>query len=87
MSLILFFAICILGCDFMIFVLLKWLYGEKRREPPKRSALGKQTTPLQSRLHYLPARSRTLRRVPGQIIYGGFEHAGVRGHGAARRGR
>jgi hypothetical protein len=87
MSLTLFFAICILGCDFMIFVLFKWLYGEKRREPSKRSAFGRQTTPSQSPLYYLPARTRTQRKVPGKIIYGGFENAGLRGHAASQRGR
>jgi hypothetical protein len=31
MSLTLFLAFCILGLDFMIYVLFKWTYGEKRR--------------------------------------------------------
>jgi hypothetical protein len=31
MSLTIFFAVCILGLDFMILVLFKWLYGEKTR--------------------------------------------------------
>jgi hypothetical protein len=38
MSLTLFFAVCILGLDFMIFVLFKWLYGEKTRNRFGRSA-------------------------------------------------
>lgn len=38
MSLTIFLAICILGMDFMIFVLFKWLYGEKKRNRVRRSA-------------------------------------------------
>jgi hypothetical protein len=38
MSLTIFFAVCILGLDFMIFVLFKWLYGDKTRNRLGRSA-------------------------------------------------
>ena len=30
MSLTIFLALCILGMDFMIYVLFKWLYGDRR---------------------------------------------------------
>ena len=85
MSLTVFFAICILGCDFMIFVLFKWLYAEKRREPSKRSALGKHAMPSQSPLYYFPARSRPLRKVTSKVVYRGFGRAELRGHGTAPR--
>jgi hypothetical protein len=58
MSLTVFLAFCILGCDFLIFVLFKWLYGEKRREASSRSALGKHAMPSQSPLYYVPAKGR-----------------------------
>ena len=58
MSLTVFLAFCILGCDFLIFMLIKWLYGEKRREPSSRSALGKHAMPSQSPLYYVPAKGR-----------------------------
>ncbi len=38
MSLTVFLAICVLGLDFMIFVLFQWLYGEKNRNRFRRSA-------------------------------------------------
>jgi hypothetical protein len=31
MSATLFLAICILGCDFLLYFLFQWTYGEKRR--------------------------------------------------------
>ena len=36
MSLTLFFALCILGIDFMIYFFFKLVYGEKRRVSPRR---------------------------------------------------
>jgi hypothetical protein len=47
MSLRVFMAICILGCDFMLYVLFQWMYGEKRRKhvhksPPKSRAMRMQ---------------------------------------------
>jgi hypothetical protein len=38
MSLTVFLAICILGCDFLLYVLFQWIYGEKHRNHPRRSA-------------------------------------------------
>src|SRR5580700_6581128 len=38
MSLTVFLAICVLGLDFMIFVLFNWLYGERNRNRFRRSA-------------------------------------------------
>lgn len=31
MSITIFLAFCILGCDFLLYVLYQWIYGEKRK--------------------------------------------------------
>jgi hypothetical protein len=38
MSLTVFLAICILSCDFLLYVLFQWIYGEKHRNHRRRSA-------------------------------------------------
>jgi len=38
MSLTMFVAFCILGCDFLLYVLFQWIYGEKPRNHARRSA-------------------------------------------------
>ena len=38
MSATVFLAICILGCDFLLYFLYQWTYGEKRRGLSRRSA-------------------------------------------------
>jgi hypothetical protein len=38
MSLTVFLAFCILGCDFLLYVLFQWIYGEKHRNRARRSA-------------------------------------------------
>ncbi len=37
MSATLFLAFCILGCDFLLYFLFQWTYGEKRRGLSRRS--------------------------------------------------
>jgi hypothetical protein len=37
MSATLFLAFCILGCDFLLYVLFQWTYGERRRGLSRRS--------------------------------------------------
>lgn len=37
MSATVFLAICILGCDFLLYALFQWTYGEKRRGLSRRS--------------------------------------------------
>jgi hypothetical protein len=37
MSATVFLAICILGCDFLLYALFQWTYGEKRRGLLRRS--------------------------------------------------
>ncbi len=41
MSATLFLAFCILGCDFLLYFLFKWTYGEKRRGLTRRSSAPK----------------------------------------------
>jgi hypothetical protein len=38
MSLTVFLAFCILGCDFLLYVLFQWIYGEKHRNHARRVA-------------------------------------------------
>ena len=38
MSVTAFLAICILGCDFLLYVLFQWIYGEKHRNHSRRPA-------------------------------------------------
>jgi hypothetical protein len=38
MSLTVFLAFCILGCDFLLYVLFQWVYGEKHRKHARRVA-------------------------------------------------
>jgi hypothetical protein len=38
MSLSVFLAFCILGCDFLIYFLFQWIYGEKHRKHSRRLA-------------------------------------------------
>lgn len=35
MSLMVFLALSILGCDFLLYFLFQWVYGEKRRKHPR----------------------------------------------------
>src|ERR1700734_4279809 len=37
MSATLFLAVCILGCDFLLYFLFQWTYGEKRRGLSRRT--------------------------------------------------
>ena len=63
MSLTVFIAICVLGLDFMIFVLFQWLYGEKNRNRFRRSAARRQTTHSQTPLYYVSSRGNSQRTV------------------------
>ena len=38
MSLSMFLAFCILGCDFLLYVLFQWTYGEKHKNHARRAA-------------------------------------------------
>jgi hypothetical protein len=49
MSITVFLAICILGCDFLLYVLFQWTYGEKHRNHPRRSAARRERRPTLSK--------------------------------------
>jgi len=42
MSLTVFLAFCILGCDFLLYVLFQWVYGEKHKNHARRVAARRQ---------------------------------------------
>jgi hypothetical protein len=42
MTATLFLAFCILGCDFLLYVLFQWTYGERRRGLSRRSRAPKR---------------------------------------------
>jgi len=50
MSLTVFMAICILGCDFMLYVLFQWLYGEKHRKHVRKSPAESKAVQMQESL-------------------------------------
>jgi hypothetical protein len=63
MGLTVFFALCILGLDFMIYVLFKLTYGEKRSVIARRVAEQRKAAQLESSgLFLVPAR----KNVPAQ---------------------
>ena len=59
MSLTVFLAICVLGLDFMIFVLFQWLYGEKNRNRFRRSSARGQTTHSQTPPYYVSSKGKS----------------------------
>src|SRR5580704_3460848 len=65
MSLTVLLAIFVLGLDFMIFALFKWLYGEKYRNRFRRSASRKHNAQPQTLLYYASAKSGS-ERGPGR---------------------
>jgi hypothetical protein len=46
MSLTVFLAICIFGCDLLLYILFQWIYGEKRRARSRRLATRRKTGPI-----------------------------------------
>jgi hypothetical protein len=59
MSLTVFLAICVLGLDFMIFVLFQWLYGEKNRNRFRGSDGRRHTAHSQTPLYYVSSRGNS----------------------------
>ena len=69
MSFTVFLAISILGCDFLLYVLFQWVYGEKHRKvsrrPPAPTELRRTLSPkeIEERnalsFHHPPVRLRT----------------------------
>jgi hypothetical protein len=57
MSLTIFLALCILGLDFMIYVLFKWLYGDRRSLIARRVAQQRKAAQAEATgLIFVPAR-------------------------------
>lgn len=65
MSLTVFLAICVLGLDFMIFVLFNWLYGERNRNRFRRSASRRCHAHSQTPLYCVSGKSES-ERGPGR---------------------
>lgn len=67
MSATVFLAICILGCDFLLYVLFQWTYGEKRRGLSRRSRAPKgavnQPDPRPFLVSSRPSAARNAQRV------------------------
>jgi hypothetical protein len=55
MSLNIFLMICILGIDFMIYVLFQWIFGDKRKTIARQVALTRHTLSEESPRTYLVA--------------------------------
>jgi hypothetical protein len=70
MSATIFLAFCVLGCDFLLYVLYQFTYGEKRRGFSRKSTASKHTAMNQpdARPFLVASRRRTLgsqRHFPG----------------------
>ena len=48
MSITVFLAFCILGCDFLLYFLFQWIYGEKHRKHARRVAARRERRPALS---------------------------------------
>jgi hypothetical protein len=59
MSLNIFLTICILGIDFMIYVLFQWIFGDKRSAIARQVALTRKSLNEQSARPYLVASQHT----------------------------
>jgi hypothetical protein len=81
-----FLALCILGCDFLIYFLYQWIYGEKYRSRPRRRAL--QHTDTESRTSPLflvtSNKNRAHGRVRSHTIEEPFPKKGSSGSGQLR---
>jgi hypothetical protein len=94
MSLTVFLALCILGCDFMIYMFFQWAYGEKRRAIARQVAAYRKAREEQPPRPFLvparkvPAGLPELRRSAGERPPGSKPRAprpsGVHSEGLAR---
>jgi hypothetical protein len=65
MALTVFFAICILGVDFLIYALLQWTWGDKRRSIARQVAAHRKAFDAQSGRPFLvPSRETASLRQP-----------------------
>ena len=56
MPLTVFVTVCVLGCDFMIYVLFKWMYADRRRRSSRRRARQIRRVILESQFSFEPSR-------------------------------
>src|SRR6185369_393071 len=63
MSLIVFIAICVLACGFMLFIFFEWTVGDKRRtrRPPSRRSTAQ---PASSPLHLATSQAKNWDHIP-----------------------
>lgn len=54
MSITVFLAVCVLGLDFMIYVLFQWTYGDKRRAIARQVAVQRNALKEQARRTQVP---------------------------------
>jgi len=59
MSLNIFLIICVLGIDFMIYVLFQWIFGDKRKAIARQVALSRKALSEESARPYLVASQHT----------------------------
>jgi hypothetical protein len=64
MSLTIFLALCILGVDFLIYVLLHWTFGDKRKAISRQLAEHKASFQESSARPFLVASRRAARGLP-----------------------
>jgi hypothetical protein len=61
MALTVFFAFCILGVDFMIYVLFQWTWGDKRRAIARRVAAHRKAFDVQPQRPFLVPSAKAAR--------------------------
>ena len=59
MGLTVFFALCILGIDFMLYVLFQWTWGDKRRAIARQVAAHRKAFDAQARRPFLVSPQET----------------------------
>jgi hypothetical protein len=57
MSMTVFVALCILGCDFLLYAFFQWTYGEKRRTRSRRKSAESGTVLRPPQPHVLRAKA------------------------------
>jgi hypothetical protein len=84
MGLTVFFALCILGIDFMIYVLFQWTWGDKRRAIARQVAAHRKAFEAQARRPFLvpssesaPARQRSASTTAGDLLPRNSHHTRI----------
>lgn len=84
MSATVFLAICILGCDALLYFLFQWTYGEKRRGlVPRIGSRHRTANPQKSQpIEFVPARRKT--PTPKYTTYARFQQMEEKGKSAGQ---